>query len=275
MTCIAIKASRIIVTIALLGMSYFKLKRFFTPRLNLRPGSSVRLEEDEALHIRQSLRLKAGDEIILFNGAAEFTARLGLVTKEVVMANILEKISDTEENSTFKLSLAQSLIKLSNFELVLEKCSELGITEFIPLAAEFSQVSSKTIQTKRPRFEKIILSACKQSERNFVPTLLEPVKLTQELIQQWKAEYDLVLVATLKRQATAQQPVLSAMELPQRLADTESTLLVIGPEGGFSPSEHKLLTAEDIALVEFVNGNILRSETAAIACAAILIQLKG
>ncbi len=251
------------------------MRRFFTERTNLRPGSSVKLPENEASHIRDSLRLQKGEEIILFNGERSFVAYLGLVTKNAVMANIIREDAAAAGGSiaaATHVTIAMSLIKPQNFELVLQKCTELGVTSFRPIVADFSQQDPKTVERKRERWEKIILEACKQSERIDIPILLEPISLAEFLQNETTTKVALILQRQFPEMQNIESSELTAEFIDvNEFRDLEAMeiSLIVGPEGGFSPREHELLLHSNTKLLEFAGGRILKAETAAIAATAL------
>lgn len=246
------------------------MRRFFTERTNLRPGSSVKLPENEASHIRDSLRLQKGEEVLLFNGENEFIAELGLVTKNVVMANILSAVQTSKQGvkATKELILAMSLIKPQNFELVLQKGTELGVTKFLPIIAEFSQQDASTVARKQERWEKIILEACKQSERLDIPELLTPLNLEGALALE-TTKIAFVLTRQIQDIAGLDDKKLVDANHVRQLAE-ENIAVYIGPEGGFSPRENKLLVKSNAVLTEIAAGRILKAETAAIVALGLL-----
>lgn len=241
--------------------------RFFSERSNLRVGSSVKLPEFEAKHARKSLRLKKDDEIVLFNGEAEFSARITLITNEMILAEITS-MSKQIQNVDKKTNLYSALIKIKNFELILEKATELGATSITPFESEYSIVKSTDVDRKYERWEKIIISACKQSERVDIPILNESVKFV-EIVEQAIQENDVVLFCTLENNFETKL----ASQLLEKFNDLEfrKVGIIIGPEGGFSKSEEQFAKESKIELVSlFKEKNILRSETAAISALSIL-----
>lgn len=250
------------------------MHRFFTERTNLRPGSSVKLPEDEANHIRTSLRLQKGDKVILFNGETAFTAELGLVTRKVVMANVIEQISGEKASAApaaqqVEIVLAMSLIRVQNFELVLQKATELGVSKIIPINADYSQIKNKVAKAKYERWGKIILEACKQAERIDIPEILE-IMTPSELVKHYPSSEYTGLMFTLQRQNTAEGIEFETLQ-GVNFGGEKPILIAVGPEGGFSPSEHILFADNNFSLIEILEGRILRAETAAIA-ALTLIQ---
>lgn len=234
------------------------LRRFYTERTKLRPGSSVQLLDDEAKHVRFSVRMRAGDEIILFNGEKEYLAKLKKVTRDVVLAEIISEHQTEIAETKADLTLFLALTKPTSFELVIQKATELGINRIIPVATEYSQVKIDYITPGRlNRWQKIALQACKQSERVDIPLITSPVKF--EELATWSDYYQqLVCLHPHDRHDTKTTPLLDF-----EFKTGEHNALLVGPEGGFSPFELENLAEWNIKLAH-INPYILRSETAAI-----------
>ena len=245
-----------------------QLRRFLTERTKLRVGSSVKILDEEAYHIRKSLRLQPDDEIILFNGEKEFKARLKIVSKDVVMADIVEVLNSQSNSSQTKFTLIQGLIRASNFELILQKTTELGVDNIIPIFTEFSQINLPQIENKLARWQKIIVEACKQSERITIPQITGPIEFKN--LKNILTEFDLVLFFTLERESVTKiKTVKPISEFTEQIKQAKQVAYLIGPEGGFSPNEHKLAAEWGLELVT-LGGNVLKAETAAIAIQASL-----
>ena len=245
-----------------------RLHRFFSERSNLRVGSSIKLPEFEAKHARKALRLKKDDEIIIFNGEAEFHARITLITNEMILAEITSMNKDIKTSET-KINLYSALIKIKNFEVVLEKATELGVNSITPFESEYSIVKSTDVNRKYERWEKIIISACKQSERIDIPVLNESEKFS-DVIQKAIEENDIVIFCSLDNNF---ETIIINKFL--KTVKSESKFgIIVGPEGGFSKSEEQFAEENKLELVQlFGDRNILRAETAAIAAVSIVKAL--
>ncbi|GAB4287134.1 MAG: 16S rRNA (uracil(1498)-N(3))-methyltransferase [Candidatus Dojkabacteria bacterium] len=242
--------------------------RFFTERKNIRTKSSVLLQEFEAEHIRSTLRLSKGDEIYLFNGEKEFRAKLKLVSKGAVMAQVIEEIKVHEDK--IDLHLFQGLSKAKSFEFILEKATELGVTKIIPLETEYSVIKIDEDKTpkKVERWGKIMRSAAKQSERVSIPEITEPVKFYSSLERTFLEDYDYVIFTNPGEEQ-------NLIDFCNEILVTDKKIRIgafIGPEGGFSPFE--IEAAKKVKDIKFVSlsQNILRVETAAILAAGVIMM---
>lgn len=237
--------------------------RFFTERNNIRVESSVKLVDFEAAHILNSLRLRKDDEIYLFNGEKEFKAYLTMVSKDAVMAKVTE-IYRVDEPNPVKIHLYQALTKQKSFELVLDMATELGVSEITPLETDFTVVNIEDKYTKRKdRWEKIILSATKQSERISIPKINNAMKLDDALE---------TFTGTPLLCTTTPNEKIENFSLDSENSD--EVAIFIGPEGGFSPRENALFDSKKLKQYS-INNNILRSETATIVALAKLQHILG
>ncbi|MBL8014955.1 MAG: 16S rRNA (uracil(1498)-N(3))-methyltransferase [Candidatus Doudnabacteria bacterium] len=248
------------------------LRQFFTSRKNLTEGSSVKLDENEAEHIRKSLRMEPNDRIILFNGERKYRARLTMVTKDNVLVEVEDRIESTDDSEK-EITLFQSLIRAHNFELVLQKATELGIDNIVPLQTEFSQIKLERVESKMERWEKIVLEACKQSERDTIPEVYLPIDFNAIETQGLVSEFDLILFFTTPREVVTKiSPVTPLHQMQEKIKDAKRVALLIGPEGGFSPAEH--LKAKELGFPFVSMGNtVLKAETAGIAATSFISLL--
>jgi len=123
-----------------------------------------------AKQISKVLRLKIGEEVILLDGDGfEYVTRLTKISVKEIQAEILKRHINGNE-AMLKIALFQSLIKKDNFEWVLQKCTEVGVTAFTPIHAERGEKQNLNI----PRMQKILRESAEQSERAIVPQLAEP-----------------------------------------------------------------------------------------------------
>lgn len=236
-----------------------RINRFYTEREKLRVGSSVKLPDFEVAHIRKVLRLKKGALVHLFNNEKEYIAKLDLVTNDVVMATI-EKEIRSHETKAVELTLFLALLKAGKFDDILEKATELGVDKIVPIECEFSQSKIEHARQKIDRWNKILISASKQSHRIKIPDLVEPITFSDSL--GYLSEFDLVYLFTTEEGAKK----IDYVEGTKKLA------YFIGPEGGFSKNEVDKMELAGVTKAS-LNTNILRSETAAIYSTGLLSYL--
>ena len=227
------------------------MQRYFIENKYINENRVIILGKDFH-HIKNVMRFNIGDEIIVVDYQKNvFLTKITEFRKKAVVAKILEPI--TAIDSTMNLSIAQSLIKKDNMELVLQKTTELGVNEIIPLRAKRSIVKIDDFRKKKIRYETIVKEASEQSERCALPIISE----IHEIESLQYSDFDLVLVAYARNSSESN---LSNVLKP--IDDNTKILVLIGPEGGFSNEELDYLS--DKATFVSLGSTILRSETAAI-----------
>jgi 16S rRNA (uracil1498-N3)-methyltransferase len=239
-----------------------RLNRFFTERKHIAVGASVKLQDSDTSHVKKVLRLSSGDEIILFNGEREYLAVLTLVTKEFVTAEVKKILRSTSDELGISITLFQGLLKGGMFDLVVEKSVELGITQIIPVECEYSQMKLDVAEHKQDRWNKISLSAAKQSERLTIPEVSSPIRLS-DIDENVIKQFDQVYFFTLEKGKIVTE------QLPLKI-EGKRIAYIVGPEGGFSPGEHEYLIKELDLIPYTLGGTVLRAETASIVAGGIL-----
>jgi 16S rRNA (uracil1498-N3)-methyltransferase len=232
-----------------------------TPRLFLERdlvGTSVKLDDREAHYLGHVLRLKRGDELVAFNGrGTERHARVSTLTRRNGELSLGEERT-VQPESTLALTLVQSLAKAEAMDLVVQKATELGVREILPVYSDHSVVKldSERRERRLEHWKRIAQSACEQCGRHTPPRIAAPE----------------VLPACLAR-VDRDGNLLLALDpwSPLRLADLPAAAAVtfaVGPEGGFSSTDLDALDAAGFRRVS-LGQRVLRTETAAIAaCAA-------
>ena len=227
------------------------MQLFYCPDLK---GSTHLLNEEESKHIIRVLRLKNGDFIHLTDGKGGlFKAELIDDHPKRCTVQIVESKAEYGKRD-YTLNMAVAPTKnISRYEWFLEKATEFGIDEITPIICEHSERK----EVKNQRLEKVIISAVKQSLKAYVPTL----KQSQKFIDFVKQEF------------SGQKFIAYCEGKPKHLKELykakSDVLILIGPEGDFSPEEVKLAQANGFDIISLGESR-LRTETAAIAaCHAI------
>ncbi len=233
-------------------------RRFFVSGDRIRDGVAV-LTPDQAHHLRTVLRLRAGAEVELFDGAGRSLS--GKVEYEGPQTRI-SSLKELEPGAAprFTLVLAPALIKAERFEWMLEKATELGVSQFIPLQTRFATVHipEARLASRLARWERIVTEASKQSRRVTVPGLRAPLPWSEFLAAPEYASYARVMLCE------------TASERFRRIPMTkERVLLCVGPEGGWADSEVEAAEQAGFSIMS-MDSRILRAETAAIAAVSIM-----
>ena len=223
----------------------------------------IELEEEAARHIVQVLRMKEGDQLHLTNGKGVLLlTEISATEKKYCAVRVLE--TSTQPAPERKVSIAISLVKNpSRFEWFLEKATEIGVNEIIPL------ICSRTEKEKfrHDRLNAICISAMLQSQQVWLPFLHEPVKF--ENMGKWKSENGINLIAHCEEGVKSGLQHLH-ISTPDSHRDSHS-LICIGPEGDFTPDEIAQALKEGFQPVTLGNTR-LRTETAGIVAASLLVN---
>nr|WP_321356467.1 16S rRNA (uracil(1498)-N(3))-methyltransferase [uncultured Draconibacterium sp.] len=228
------------------------MQLFYVPNLS---GAEVILDETESKHAVRVLRLKEDDEIELVDGKGGFfKARITDANPKKCKLSIID--SQTEfGKKDFHLHIAIAPTKnIDRTEWFLEKCTEIGIDEVTPLLSEHSE--RKVI--KPERLEKILVSAMKQSVKAYLPKLNELTKFSDLLSQATEAKK---FIAHCNE---GEKPHLKNVVKPG-----DNVLILIGPEGDFSPEEVDLALENGFEAISLGNAR-LRTETAGVVACHIV-----
>ncbi len=238
-----------------------RLHRFFTP-LHIEEGKINSIPDLVVIHqMMKVLRLQIGNGVVFFDGSGnEYQSEIVSLDKDAVKFHII-KTNKVKIHSSLKLSLAFSLIKKDNVEWIIQKCTELGVSEFIPLVSERSEKKGFNLE----RAQKIAVEASEQSGRGDIPKIHEPKTLAEFLAIE-KRE----IVAFHTKGNNFEKENLS--EFPDSNLNPKSSELVacIGPEGGWSEKEISMFGEKGASIIT-LNTPILRAETAAVAVTTLLL----
>jgi len=241
------------------------MNRFFVSEANLK-AENVVFDSRQAHRIRNVLRMRPGERIIVLdNQGWEYDVTLTQVNRDQVLGQITEKRSASTEPQV-QITLYQSLLAREKFEWVLQKCTEVGVSRFVPVITERSVVrDKKTIGPgKLDRWRRIITEAAEQSRRGRIPQLNPPLALDQQAVSGLDA-FDCRLIAT-----THQQDVSLREILRQDSGQTSTVAVFIGPEGGFTEQELQLCQDSGATIIN-LGPRILRTETAAMVATALIL----
>src|SRR6185369_16214938 len=161
-------------------------RRFFAPPSAFNFGKrTVMLTADEARHLREVLRLKPGAEVSVFDGEGkEFRARVAQARREFAELELHGEIEPARPESPLRITLAVALLKGEKFDLVVQKATELGVVEIVPLITRYADIKlrDEADAAKRvARWQRIALEAAKQSGRAVVPEISLPKQFTDVL----------------------------------------------------------------------------------------------
>lgn len=240
--------------------------RFFVEAHQIEP-TRVRITGNDVNHIRNVLRMKPGEEILISaQDRLEYRCRIESLEEEEVTAEILYAMeSDLELPS--RIYLFQGLPKGDKMEFIIQKAVELGVYEVIPVASRrcVVKLDEKKAKNKTARWQGIAESAAKQSKRMIVPKVC-PVMTYAQAIEYAKT-LDMILVPY-----ELAKGIEHTRELFASIRPGQSVAIFIGPEGGFEEEEIEKAVAAGASPIT-LGRRILRTETAGMTVLSILMYL--
>lgn len=228
-----------------------RLHRFFIEQKILESGEVMVSDKDLIHQWQKVFRLKAGDRVILFDGTGfDYVSEIVLLDKNRGVLKVIDK--KLNENIPKKeIHLFQSIIKKDNFEWILEKGTELGVSYFHPIISERSE--KKNINFERAG--KIIKEASEQSGRGSLPRISELANLEDVLINNF---------VSIAFHTTGEKFDKNDFEKEEVVG------IFIGPEGGWSERELEIFKEKGVKILS-LGMQILRAETATIAVSSLLL----
>ena len=224
------------------------IRLFFSESLSINLKS--KLDKTQSHYISKVMRIKEGQNFILFNQSGEYKAKVENLVKGFVEFSIVKKLRSADASK--EIWLAFTPIKLNYLNLMIQKATELGVTKFMPIITERTIV--RKINEKRIR--KIIIEASEQSNRLNLPEL-DKLKNLDEFIKE-------------NAQTTVIFGDLNSNNKKINIKGNDPICILIGPEGDFSFKERENISKLKKIIPLNINQNILRSETAAISMISII-----
>jgi len=236
------------------------MRRFKIDRIK---NGEAYLRGQEARHALKVLRLKKGDEIIVFDGEGkEYLAAISAASPTSVKLKILEETNvnrDSPLNSTLYMGITNKIQKL---ELAIQKTTELGVSRIVPVVCRRSSTAQlvKNWEGKLRRWREIAVNAAKQCGRSVIPEIAEPIR-TEEIED--SSELSFVLWEKGGKSFKNYQSYSAS-----------SVSFLVGPEGGLEREEIEILKEKGFKPI-YLGKRILRAETAAIAGMALIQYIWG
>lgn len=219
------------------------------------------LRGEEAHHLVRVRRHRQGEVVEVVDGAGNwYQVRIESLDRDEVRAQILDHQQDRGE-SPVRLTLAAALVKGQRFDFLVEKATELGVAELVPLLCERGVVRPGS-EHKAARWEHLARAALKQCDRSRLPLIAAPAALA-EVVRAGVEDGQQVLLAV----------PAGGEELRRCLEDrvAERLTLAVGPEGGFSADEVEAARRQGARVFSWGN-RVLRSETAGMVLAALVLH---
>ncbi|HAF01130.1 MAG TPA: 16S rRNA (uracil(1498)-N(3))-methyltransferase [Methylophilaceae bacterium] len=238
--------------------------RFYEPQ-QLHLGNIVTLSGNAATHATRVMRLGVGDSLILFNGDGyDYDCELISIKKSEALVRV-KNSTPIQNESPLNITLLQGISSGDRMDYTIQKAVELGIKHIQPIATERSVVklSQERAEKRVEHWQNIVIAACEQSGRAFVPHVAMPMGLSAWLTNHPSNQTCRILLNPFgaKRFAQINKP-------------SGEIQLLIGAEGGLSNKEIELATANGFQSI-ILGPRILRTETAALTAIASIHSIWG
>jgi 16S rRNA (uracil1498-N3)-methyltransferase len=238
------------------------MNRFYCSSADVSGDSIIIRDKEQVHHIKDVIRLTEGEQAVVFDDRAnEFDCRISRIDAAQVIFAIRNK-KDAAVCSRPTITVACAIPKHSKIDDIIDRLTQLGVDRIVPLMTErvIVRMDKDKRSGRQQRWQKIALAASKQSQRNTVP-IVDEVTDMPDLIAA-SNEFDLKMIPTLDGERKTLKQTLSKK-------NHKSIIVLIGPEGDFSPAEIGLAIRAGFVPVTF-GGQVLRVETAALFVASIL-----
>ena len=241
------------------------MNRFFVDDPGAFSDRSVVITGEDVNHVKNVLRLKENDELIVSDGRGrDYHCRISGITNEEIVADICDICDNFSELST-EITLFQGFPKGDKMELIIQKTVELGVTRIVPVMTKRTVVKldDKKAKKKTERYNMIAESAAKQSGRGMIPEVTMPVSFAEAVSMAEKLDMNIIPYEEAEGVEYSRNVIKS-------IKGKKSLGIFIGPEGGFAREEvEKALDAGASAIT--LGHRILRTETAGMAVVSIIM----
>lgn len=259
------------------------MPRIYLPVSDIKEGR-ILITDEKARYLTSVLRCRKGDDLIVFDGEGNcFRTTIVKADRKEIITEVIEKFPCNTE-SHINIILVQGLLKGEKMDIVIQKTTELGVKEIIPVFTERSQLRETR---KIARWGKIAVEASRQSGRSVIPIIHEPVDFN--LFTTYASQDSLQGFIFYEEGGISLKEAVLRIRIQDtgyRMQDKKnrascvvhhaslSIYIVIGPEGGFT-KEEVTLAKEKGLLVTSLGKRILRAETAAISAVTLVQFLLG
>lgn len=220
-------------------------------------GKTFDVTDRDLIHQWKSVfRYNVGSQVIIFNGnGTDYLCLISSLRALGATLTVVREVNNTDLSSRKNIYLCMALIKKDNFDLVVQKATEIGVNHIIPILCEHSEKKKINME----RLTKISVEASEQSGRGDIPKIHEVMSLE-----------DLFNSGILPQEKIVLHPDGISFGEHKNGSNQNSVAVFVGPEGGFSPKEIDLFKKYNVGVVS-LGTQILRAETAAIAISSLLL----
>jgi 16S rRNA (uracil1498-N3)-methyltransferase len=246
------------------------MSRFFIKQTDI-TSNTINISGEDVNHIKNVLRLKCGNNIILNDcSGTDYIVEIDRFGENCIYTHIIDSYKNETEPG-INITLYQGLPKSDKMDLIIQKSIELGIKKIVPVITERTIVKiedKKSLENKVKRWQRIALEAAKQCNRGFIPLVEFPITYKKAL--EISKETDLSLIPYEKESSNSLRKYMEQAKKGR----IRNVSVIIGPEGGFT--ENEVEAAIDAGINSVTLGpRILRTETAGIAILSILMYELG
>lgn len=228
----------------------------------------IQIVGEDVNHIKNVLRLERGEKLQACNIDTSKTYITEIIELEAdnIKLQIIEECKETTEAS-ISLHIFQGLPKQEKMEQIIQKATEIGVSDVTPVKMErcVVKLDDKTAEKKQERWQKIAEVAAKQSKRDKIPTIHSCISLKN--IYEKLEEYDIVIVAYEEEKDITIKRVLKSIDKQRK----QKIAVVVGPEGGIAKEEIKFLKTLQNTQIVTLGKRILRTETAPLVIASVIM----
>lgn len=227
------------------------MHRFFVPKEQI-----PNIIGSDAHQIKNVLRMQTGDPLEMLDGSGtKYLAKIKAIKKDLVVCEIIDQTSNISDHKV-AITIAQCLPKHKKMDLIIQKCTELGASDIIPVVSERSISKSDKLE----RWQRIAKEAAEQSGRPTIPKIHSLTTFNDVLLL--ISNYDLALIPWELEEQTSTKTILRADQ-------PRSIIVLIGPEGGFTKKEVETAIQAGFKSIS-LGKNILRTETASLALLSMI-----
>jgi len=237
------------------------MSRFYAPGENIK-GNLIHIDGQEARHILNVMRLGSGDKVVVFDGTGkEYAGFIKEVKSKSLIVEII-KVKSPKKEILPAITLAQAIPKKQKMDYIVEKATELGVSEIIPVISERTivKVDEIKLDKRSRRWQKIAEEAAKQCGRSDIPKIKKADKFYNVISS--VNDYDLSLIAHLAEERIPLKESLIGFR-------NGKIIVFIGPEGDFTPEEI-LMAKETPSKFISLGSRVLKSDTAGLYVLSIL-----
>ena len=249
------------------------MHRFYLPPAAWNHQDDLTLDAGESHHALNVLRLKPGERVVAFDGRGrEVTAEIAPESAKSAVRLRPRGAPAKTAPLPCRITLAQAVPKGKNMDFIVQKAVELGAGEVAPLLSDRTVTRLDTPEeaaAKREKWQTVAVEAAKQCGQNWLPDLGLPMSPKEFFQGRGPREFDLMLVASLQNDARHLREWLGEFRDGHGGATPKSALVLVGPEGDFTPAELGLARSAGCRPIT-LGPIVLRVETAALYCLSVL-----